>query len=202
MIIPDTVTGIADGAFAYCDHLTDVSIPSSVSSIGYGAFEDCPWLEAQTEQFVIVGDGVLIDYNGADSEVYVPAGVKQIVGAFVDCYSITTIHLPDSLLAIGDSVFSWCYALTSVAIPDSVTSIGHYAFANCLSLTGIELPDSLVSIGYDVFWGCELTSISVPATVTQCDLWSFAEQWPAVVAPEGSAAAIYRDAAVRMMAEE
>ena len=44
-----------------------------------------------------------------------------------------------------------CSSLTSVTIPDSVTSIGGYAFMNCSCLTSVTIPDSVTSIGYNAF---------------------------------------------------
>jgi len=41
VIIPDSVTSIAENAFIYCDELTSVTIPSSVTSIGKDAFDGC-----------------------------------------------------------------------------------------------------------------------------------------------------------------
>ena len=38
--IPDSVTNIGDSAFAHCS-LTSITIPNSVISIGYDAFSDC-----------------------------------------------------------------------------------------------------------------------------------------------------------------
>jgi hypothetical protein len=39
--IPDSVTSIGDGAFAYCSSLTNVTIPNSVTSIGDWMFAFC-----------------------------------------------------------------------------------------------------------------------------------------------------------------
>ncbi len=44
--IPSSVTSIGNGAFAGCSGLTSVSIPSSVTSIGNEAFYGCPKLTA------------------------------------------------------------------------------------------------------------------------------------------------------------
>ena len=67
--------------------------------------------------------------------------------AFYDCYSLTSITIPDSVTSIGDYAFYGCYNLTSIIIPDSVTSIGYGAFEFCDSLTSITIPNSVTSIG-------------------------------------------------------
>ena len=82
------------------------------------------------------------------------------------------ITIPSSLggynvTGIGDSAFDFCDGITSVIIPDSVIAIGDNAFANCSGITSVTIPDSVVSIGDAAFYGCEgLTSVSIPKSVT------------------------------------
>jgi hypothetical protein len=69
-----------------------------------------------------------------------------------------------AVTSIGKSAFSDCYSLTSITIPDGVTSIGKYAFHTCPSLTSIKIPDSVTSIGMRSFLSCrKLTTIEVGA---------------------------------------
>ena len=69
-----------------------------------------------------------------------------------------------AVTSIGKSAFSDCYSLTSITIPDGVTSIGKYAFHTCPSLTSITIPDSVTSIGMRSFLSCrKLTTIEVGA---------------------------------------
>ena len=57
--------------------------------------------------------------------------------AFYECYSLTSITIPNSVKSIGRSAFSYCESLTSITIPDSITIIGSLAFLHCESLTSI-----------------------------------------------------------------
>lgn len=53
-----------------------------------------------------------------------------------------------------------CSSLTSINMPNSVTSIKHYAFSNCSSLTSIDIPNSVTSFGVGIFsWCRNLTSV-------------------------------------------
>ena len=82
--------------------------------------------------------------------------------AFVDCSSLTSVTIGNSVTSIGRWAFSGCSGLTSVTIPNSVTSIGDYAFVNCSGLTSMTIGNSVTSIGNSAFGGCSgLTSIKV-----------------------------------------
>ena len=86
---------------------------------------------------------------------------------FYECWSLTSVTIPNSVKSIGQSAFFGCSGLTSVTIPNSVTSIGVGAFSECSGLTSITIPNSVTSIGGGAFLGCSgLTSITIPNSVT------------------------------------
>ncbi|MBR3974411.1 MAG: leucine-rich repeat protein, partial [Clostridia bacterium] len=94
---------------------------------------------------------------------------------FVNCTSLTSITIPNSVTSIGDYAFWKCTSLTSITIPNSVTSIGRSAFKGCTSLTSITIPNSVTSIGSSAFEGCtSLTSITIPNSVTSIGYHAFA----------------------------
>ena len=144
--IPDSVTSIGYGAFYCCEALTSIKIPDSVTSIESYAFLDCYKL----------------------SDLSIGNKVKSIgYEAFYYCRSLTSITIPDSVTNIGYYAFFGCTALTSVTIPVSVTSIGSSTFSGCTALTSITIPASVTSIGNSAFYGCTaLTNVTIPASVT------------------------------------
>ena len=57
----------------------------------------------------------------------------------LDKVSVITSEMLDGYTTIGCSAFICCYSLTSIEIPNSVTSIGSYAFLGCLKLASITI---------------------------------------------------------------
>ena len=69
-IIPNSVTSISNGAFAYCSSLTSIEIPNSVTVIGDGAFGACTGL----------------------TSIEIPNSVTRIGGwAFYQCTGLTSV---------------------------------------------------------------------------------------------------------------
>ncbi|MBQ7399694.1 MAG: leucine-rich repeat domain-containing protein [Clostridia bacterium] len=67
VVLPEGLVAIGDSAFE-STNLTNINIPSTVKTIGKLAFSTqlnpTPWYKAQTAEKVIVGDGILLKYNG------------------------------------------------------------------------------------------------------------------------------------------
>ena len=106
--------------------------------------------------------------TSATGEMIIPSEIEGYpvtrIGyrAFLDCSSLTSVTIPNSVTSIGDSAFWYCDSLTSVTIPNSVTSIGDSAFWYCDSLTSVTIPNSVTEIGYNAFNKCyNLTEIVV-----------------------------------------
>lgn len=129
--IPQGVTEIHSGQFQRCNSLKYITIPSNISSIGYGIFA----------------------YSGL-KEISIPEGVRIIEKyAFFRCSGLTNITIPDSVTNIERGAFSGCTGLRSITIPDSVTSIGIDAFTDCNEKI-FEIEEGIKYIGKWVV-GCD-----------------------------------------------
>ena len=155
--IPDTVTSIGYGAFCGCKNLETIVIPGSVTSIGGYAFRNCDKLTSISIPCGVtsIGDSMFTGCCSLKS-IAIPDGVTSIgYSAFADCENLEEIIIPGNVIDIGDEAFAACYSLTSITIPDSVTSIGEAAFSDCTNLKSITIPCGVTSIGEDAFESCD-----------------------------------------------
>ena len=130
--IPSSVTSIGDGAFEGCTNLTSITIPDSVTGIGFCAFMWCTKLASIT----------------------IPNNVTNIgYEAFFGCTNLTNITIPNSVTNIGFAAFSSCTSLTNVTIGTGVTTIEDSTFAACPSLTSVYFQGNAPTVGLDVFDG-------------------------------------------------
>ena len=86
--------------------------------------------------------------------------------AFLCCYELQKISLPESLQVIGPSAFACCLKLCEVCMPNSIFSVGKEAFWGCSSLENVTLSDSMLKISEETFLDCQkLKSISLPQSI-------------------------------------
>lgn len=109
------VVGVDDNAFAYCDMLTSVKLPESVTSIGDYAFDSC-------EKLVTVE----------------MPGVKTIGHwAFRYCTSLENLVFPEGLESIGNYCFDHNSKLEVVELPSTMTNLGGYVFEGNPQITTV-----------------------------------------------------------------
>src|SRR5271168_3218665 len=94
------------------------SVPGSVASVGYQAFEGSPLTS------VMIGNNV-----------------TSVGGyAFAFCTSLINFMVPNSVANIADWTFYFCSGLTNITIGTGVTNIGEDAFQYA-GLTSITIPN-------------------------------------------------------------
>jgi len=156
ILLPTSITSIGGGAFEYCYKLDSIKIPDSVTSIGDFAFESCKGLKN------IVLSNSLTD-------------IGQIFG---NCVSLTTVIIPNSVITIANYAFVNCSGLSTLTIPGNVSSIGSYAFS-CSGLTSIvsvsTIPLSLSN--YGVFSNVNKSTCILSVPTGSKVLYQAAYQW-------------------------
>lgn len=160
--IPYGVEKIENGAFYHCDDLGTVSIPSSVTEIEGDAFTYTKWLNnwyrgSDVNDFLVVGDGILLAYKGNSSLVTIPANVKRIApGVFKDHSEISQVTIPDSVKVIGEEAFSGCGSLWNISGGGSISQIRDRAFWGC-PIETVRIPASVERVGLMAFGGTGVT---------------------------------------------
>ncbi len=126
--LPEGVEEIGEEAFAACPKLKKVTLPSTlkvigayafwhsgaedlrftipdgVEEIGCSAFAGTAWLTAQTEEFVIVGNGILLAYRGTAERVALPPEVLYLSDAFAGT-AVKEITSFENLRGICENAF-------------------------------------------------------------------------------------------------
>ena len=182
LTIPNSVTTIEDGAFAYCSGFTgDLVIPNSVITIEPSAFFTCYSFDGDLvigNSVKTIGDYAFDDCNGIHGVLNIPSNVESIgTSSFRYCeFSGMTVDPANPVFDSRDNcnaiiITSTNELLTGCAntvIPNTVTSIGENAFCGLNGLTSIDIPESVTSIGAGAFSFCfNLTGdLTIPNSVT------------------------------------
>lgn len=172
MTLPDDLYRIGQEAFSKLSLLTEINIPDSVRSVGYGAFSGTGyknysdgglyvgnWLVAvqkvAMESFT-VREGTVGVADGRDSSLF-PTKAQ----------AVTQLTLPSSLQYIGARSFARLRNITDLKLPSELRTLGEGAFEGCLSLKTVNLGKctKLESIGGAAFKEAAISEITVPASV-------------------------------------
>ena len=87
---------------------------------------------------------------------------------------IKQVIIKQSVTSVGKCAFKQCTSLTKVVLPEGLKSIGEYAFSDCNNLVEVNLPDTVETIGLQAFCNCNLSTITIPASVTEMSTEVFA----------------------------
>ena len=144
-----SITGISSNAFYGCK-ISILSIPSSISTIRYNAFEKCTNL----------------------TKVIIP-NIAAWCSVKFELYNYT-LYRNNNPLAIGSLYSDENTEITNLVIPDGVTAINDYTFYFCKNIASVKIPKSVAFIGKDAFQGCSsLQKIIISDIAAWCSV-SFA----------------------------
>lgn len=131
------IKGIGIEAFAFCEELTEVTVPSTVTVIEPHAFYGCVTL----------------------TDVTLSTGLKTIgTYAFGQCYELISIKIPATVTEIGLCAFNSCMKLRSVQFEDpdgwKITKGGNHPETPLSASSLLELPTaaSYLRKDYDAYY--------------------------------------------------
>ena len=142
--IPSTVTEIGDGAFEHSYGLTTINLSEGLLAIQDSAFYDCPLLEV----------------------IHLPSTVTTIENRAFMSTPLKSINLSDSITFIGEDAFNGALEGQHITIPKGMTEIGLAAFQQS-KITGVDFHDGVTRIEGSAFRTCvNLKTVTIPGSVT------------------------------------
>ena len=117
--IPEGVEIIGSGAFSNSYSLTEITLPSTITSIESGAF-----------------------YGTSITSFNYPQNLTSISSGIFTNTNLEEFSVPKAVTEINDQAFMGCTNLVKISIPESVKYIGTDAFKNCRNLTIYGYKDS------------------------------------------------------------
>ena len=144
---------VLDDAFSGCSNLWKVTIPVNVESMTFNNFKGCVSLKTITFE----KGSKLKAFTGGHDNNY------KILGAFLDCKSLTTIEIPASVESLGTAFKGSSLRTITFEKGSKLKSItGGYqnkdnysgALSDCKALTFIEIPASVETIEIAAFYNC------------------------------------------------
>ena len=161
-----SVTSIGFGAFDQC-RISGISIPNTVRTIYGRAFNDCLYLHS----------------------IYIPSSVTDIAASSSSNYAFSPKYLTNIVVADGNSTYdsrngcnaiikkstgTLIYGCDNTIIPNDIDQIGPWAFSGCNGLTDVTIPNGIWRICERAFASCpNLVSVTIPESVTRIDSYAF-----------------------------
>lgn len=154
--LPAGLQEIGDRAFSECSSVTSLNLPRDLTTLGMGAFLKCVKLGR-------------VRFDSSSPLEYVSER------CFEGCVSLTDVSFSDGITKIRDSAFSGCLMLSTLAFRSGsrLDEVGNYAFYSCSALRSLQLPSGVVRIGDFAYCFSGLTSLAVPAALTEIGKGSF-----------------------------
>lgn len=156
---PSTLTSIRYQALQNCTNLTTLDLSNGLDSICVDAFRNDSKLSKLILPITLKHLGAHAFHgNYGIKELTVPKSVSSIeTYCFTDCYGIEKISFEGggALKAINSRVFAGCYGLKELILGEGLESIGEYAFSGCKKLESVTLPKSIKILDGNLFESCD-----------------------------------------------
>ena len=179
IVIPDSVTEIASGAFNGCANLKQIVLPF----IGQ---TNCDYSERTRYPFGTIfggsftgGVATLQKYKSSGytntTTYYIPENLKKVTVTsgytnnydFMNCSTIKhVVYGENTVFQSGAQPFNGMTALERVTLPENMTAYPTYFFSGLATETFV-IPENITELPNYLFYNSSLKSITIPETVTE-----------------------------------
>lgn len=166
LVLSEGLTGISENALANTG-LTTVELPSTVTTIGKGAFkatlnsegvsnsklESVTQIKGKDEKYSLTNIKANAFQNCINlSKFDFTSQIEEIGDNSFENTTLESVTLPSNLSAVGNGAFKKNSKLKKVVVSPKVVSIGDNAFSECPVLSDLTLTEGLKSIGTKAFY--------------------------------------------------
>lgn len=174
--IPTTYTAYGEFVFSGCQALTAYTFPEALQSVGNSAFQGTGLTEVTVPSTVTtLGTGVFSNSVSLTSATINAAITALPASTFSGCTALRSYTLVSTITTIGASAFSGCTSLFTgntatdpVTFPAAISSIGASAFSGCTAIAYLSLTNNTnLNVGASAFSNCSgLLQIKVSDYIT------------------------------------
>lgn len=181
ILLPQSIMAIGAVAFQDCSSLTSFSFPNNVQYLGNSILNGCTSInnitigdnfpvESIYEQFNSLVSLENISVSSLNTILSSINGVLfsknyKTLRLFPINKSLSSYIIPDTVETIDQYAFINNKNLTDITLQNVIT-IEDSAFSNCKLLSNVILSNTLISIKTNAFINCNMTSITIPKSVT------------------------------------
>lgn len=155
IILPDTITTLANRAFAKYAKLEQITLPNSITSVGEDTFNSCRALKSVTLSTSMdsIAENMFYCCKSLES-ISIPNNIKSIGASAFYGTGLKSIVVPNSVETIGGCAFKDCDNLSNISLSSELEIINENTFNNCVSLKSINIPDSVTQVYFNAFYKC------------------------------------------------
>ena len=152
--IPSFVTYIGSGAFEECNKLEKVVMYDNIKSIGDSAFYECIRLQSIKLPESLESIGSYAFYGSGIKEVKIGSKLKKLQdNIFFNCKRLSKVDIPDNIDSIGCASFYGCSSLGKIELGKNIKCIGDSAFSNS-GIKKVIIDCNIESIPINMFYWC------------------------------------------------
>ena len=152
LVVSEGITTVGKDAFERCLNLESVSLPTTLTSIGNGAFMPADEYPSAA---------------GKLNSITIPDAVTTLGGAVFWGAALTSLTVPHNVATVGKYACRDCTRLVSVRYEGSV--IGAYMFVSCMSLSEFTVANTVTEIKEHCFNYC--TSLEIITYEGSLEQW-------------------------------